>query len=363
MADVSQQQVETALKEVIDPYLEQDLVAAKAVKKITVDGGKVTVDIVLGFPAKGYWATLAAKLKEKVMPIPGVKDVTINVSSSFASHGVQKGVKPIPGIKNIIAVASGKGGVGKSTVAVNLALALSAEGASVGILDADIYGPSQPRMLGVMMKPESKDGKSLEPVVSYHLQSMSIGYLVDEETPMIWRGPMVTQALEQLLRDTNWKDIDYLIVDLPPGTGDIQLTLAQKVPVSGAVIVTTPQDIALLDARKGLKMFEKVEIPVLGIIENMSTHLCSKCGHEQHIFGSGGGQRMADQYDVDFLGSLPLDIRIREETDNGKPTVVADPECRISHIYRDIARRVAAKLSLQKKDFSTKFPSIVIQNT
>ena len=363
MADVSQQQVETALKEVIDPYLEQDMVAAKAVKKITVDGGKVTVDVELGYPAKGYVATLASKLKEKVSAIAGVKDATVNVSFSIATHGVQKGVKPIEGVKNIIAVASGKGGVGKSTVAVNLALALSAEGAKVAILDADIYGPSQPTMLGTKMKPESKDGKSLEPIMSYHLQSMSIGYLVDEETPMIWRGPMVTQALEQLLRDTNWKDIDYMIVDLPPGTGDVQLTLAQKVPVSGAIIVTTPQDIALLDARKGLKMFEKVDIPVLGVIENMSTHICSKCGHEEHIFGKGGGERMSEQNDVDFLGALPLDIRIREETDSGRPTVVADPECRISQIYRDIARRVAAKLSLRKKDFSAKFPSIVIQNT
>jgi len=363
MADVSQLQVETALKEVIDPYLEQDLVSAKAVKNVAVDGGKVSVDVVLGYPAKGSKDELASKLKDKVAAIDGVKDVSINISSKIASHGVQKGVKPIEGIKNIIAVASGKGGVGKSTVAVNLALALSAEGASVGILDADIYGPSQPRMLGVKMKPESKDGHSLEPVVSYHLQSMSIGYLIDEETPMIWRGPMVTQALEQLLKDTNWKDVDYLVVDLPPGTGDTQLTLAQKVPVTGSVIVTTPQDIALLDARKAFKMFEKVEIPVLGIVENMSTHICSKCGHEEHIFGEGGGQKMAEQYDVDFLGALPLDIRIREETDGGKPTVAAEPDCRISQIYRDIARRVAAKMSLQKKDYSAKFPSIVIQNT
>src|SRR3989344_5498525 len=358
MADVSQQQVETALKEVIDPYLEQDMVAAKAVKKITVDGGKVTVDVELGYPAKGYVATLASKLKEKVSAIAGVKDATVNVSFSIATHGVQKGVKPIEGVKNIIAVASGKGGV-----AVNLALALSAEGAKVAILDADIYGPSQPTMLGTKMKPESKDGKSLEPIMSYHLQSMSIGYLVDEETPMIWRGPMVTQSLEQMLRDTNWQALDYLVVALPPGPGDVQLTLAQKVPVTGAIIVTTPQDIALLDARKGLKMFEKVDIPVIGVIENMSTHICSKCGHEEHIFGKGGGERMSEQNDVDFLGALPLDIRIREETDSGRPTVVADPECRISQIYRDIARRVAAKLSLRKKDFSAKFPSIVIQNT
>ncbi len=360
---VSQMQVETALKEVIDPYLEQDLVSAKAVKNIAVDGEKVTVEVVLGYPAKGWQEELVSKLKEKVAAVPGVKDVQVNVSWKIASHAVQKGVKPIPHIKNIIAVASGKGGVGKSTVAVNLALALSAEGANVGILDADIYGPSQPRMLGVKMKPESKDGRSLEPIVSYHLQAMSIGFLVDEETPMIWRGPMVTQALEQLLKDTNWKDLDYLVVDLPPGTGDTQLTLAQRVPVSGAVIVTTPQDIALIDARKALRMFEKVEIPVLGVIENMSTYLCPHCGHEDHIFAEGGGQKMAEQYDVDFLGALPLDRRIREETDAGKPTVVADPDCRISQIYREIARRVAAKLSLQKKDYSAKFPGIVIQNT
>jgi len=363
MAEVSQLQVETALKEVIDPYLEQDLVSAKCVKNIGVSAGRVTVDVLLGYPAKGWQAALAAKLKEKVAAIAGVKVVTVNISSKVATHGVQKGVKPIEGVKNIIAVASGKGGVGKSTVAVNLALALSAEGARVGILDADIYGPSQPRMLGVKMKPESKDGKKMEPIMSYHLQAMSIGFMVDEETPMIWRGPMVTQALEQLFKDTNWDDVDYLIIDLPPGTGDVQLTLAQKIPVTGAVIVTTPQDIALLDARKGLKMFEKVEVPVLGIVENMSTHICSKCGHEEHIFGAGGGSRMAEQYDVDFLGAVPLDIRIREQTDSGKPTVVADPDGQLAQIYRDIARRVAAKLSRKKKDFSAAFPNIVIQNT
>lgn len=360
---VTQTQIETVLKEYVDPYLDTDLVDAKAVKKITIDGGAVTIDVVLGFPARGYVDTLVAKLTEKAASVAGVNRVTVNVTSKVEAHGVQKGVKPLPNIKNIIAVASGKGGVGKSTVAVNLALALSVEGASVGILDADIYGPSQPRMLGAQTKPESKDGKTIEPVVSHGIQSMSIGYLIDEETPMIWRGPMVTQALEQLLRDSNWRELDYLVVDLPPGTGDIQLTLAQKVPVTGAIIVTTPQDIALLDARKGLKMFEKVEIPVLGIVENMSTHICSKCGHEEHIFGDGGGERMAKQYDVALLGQLPLDIRIREETDAGKPTVIADPECQISLNYRDIARRISAKLSLQKKDFASKFPNIVIQNT
>jgi len=363
MSDVSQLQVETALKEVIDPNLEQDLVTAKCVKNIKIDGGQVAVEVVLGYPAKGWQEKLTAQLKEKVAAIAGVSSVTVAVSSKIVSHGVQKGVKPIEGVKNIIAVASGKGGVGKSTVAVNLALALSVEGASVGILDADIYGPSQPRMLGVKMKPETKDGRKMEPVTSYHLQAMSIGFLVDEETPMIWRGPMVTQALEQLLRETNWSDLDYLIIDLPPGTGDVQLTLAQKVPVTGAVIVTTPQDIALLDARKGLKMFEKVEIPVLGVIENMSTHICSKCGHEEHIFGSGGGSRMAEDYDVDFLGGIPLDIRIREQTDDGKPTVAADPEGKLAEVYRNIARRVAGKLSRQKKDYSAKFPGIVIQQT
>jgi ATP-binding protein involved in chromosome partitioning len=362
MAAVSQLQVETALKELVDPYLEKDLVSAKTIKNIAVDDSKVTVEVQLGFPAKGYHTELAQKIKEKVAAIEGVSDVAVNISTKIVTHTVQKGVKPLQHIKNIIAVASGKGGVGKSTVTVNLALALSAEGATVGILDADIYGPSQPRMLGVQGKPESKDGRSLEPIVSYHIQSMSIGYLIDEETPMIWRGPMVTQALEQLLNDTAWKDLDYLVIDLPPGTGDTQLTLAQKIPVSGAIIVTTPQDIALLDARKGLKMFQKVNVPILGIVENMSIHICSNCGHEEHIFGEGGGQRMADQYNVDFLGALPLDIKIREQVDSGRPSVVADPEGRIAQIYRDIARRTAAKLSLHSKNYAAKFPQIVIQN-
>jgi ATP-binding protein involved in chromosome partitioning len=362
MAEVTQSQVEAKLATYIDPYLERDLVSAKSIKSIEVSGDSATVDVVLGFPAGGYHEQLSNTLKQLVESIEGINTATVRVSSKIAAHAVQKGVKHLDNIKNIIAVASGKGGVGKSTMAVNLALALSAEGATVGMLDADIYGPSQPRMLGVHGKPESLDGKSLEPMVSYHLQAMSIGFLIDEETPMIWRGPMVTQALQQLLHDTNWKDVDYLVVDLPPGTGDIQLTLAQQVPVSGAVIVTTPQDIALLDARKGLKMFEKVEVPVLGIVENMSIHICSQCGHEEHIFGEGGGQRMAEEYNVDFLGALPLDRRIREETDAGRPTVVAEPESRIAMIYREIARRTAAKLSLKSKDYAARFPQIVIQN-
>ncbi|MER2527377.1 MAG: iron-sulfur cluster carrier protein ApbC [Candidatus Competibacter denitrificans] len=363
MTAVTRADVETALKGYVDPYLEQDLIAAKCVKGIRIEGTRVEVDLELGFPAAGYRDTLMATLRERLVALPGITDSGIKIDSKIVSHEVQKGLKPLPGVKNIIAVASGKGGVGKSTTAVNLALALQAEGAVVGLLDADIYGPSQPRMLGATARPQSPDGKSLNPVVSHGIQSMSIGYLIEEDTPMVWRGPMVTQALEQLLRDTRWQELDYLVIDLPPGTGDTQLTLSQKVPVSGAIIVTTPQDIALLDARRGLKMFEKVEVPVLGIVENMSTHICSQCGHEEHIFGEGGGQRMAEQYKVPFLGSLPLDIRIRAETDSGQPTVIAEPDSRIAGLYREIARRAAAWLSRQAKNYSHKFPNIVIQNT
>ena len=360
---VDKQQIEIAIKEYADPYLQKDLISANTVKNIAIDGNQVTVEIVLGYPSNGYNDTLSKQLKAKIEAIEGVETATVNVANKIVSHAVQKGVDPIKGVKNVIAVASGKGGVGKSTTAVNLALALAMEGAKVGILDADIYGPSQPRMLGATQKPQmTDDGMQLEPVVCHGIQSMSIGYLVDQETPMIWRGPMVTQALEQLLRDTRWHDLDYMIIDLPPGTGDTQLTLAQKIPVSGAVIVTTPQDIALLDARKGLKMFEKVNVPVLGVIENMSTHICSNCGHEEHIFGEGGGLRMAQESNVDLLGSLPLDIRIRELVDNGNPSVVAEPDGRIAQTYREIARRMTAKLSLQSKDYSVKFPTIKIEN-
>ena len=362
MADITREQIEEALKGYIEPHMEKDLVSTKAVKNIEIDGDKVKVTVVLGFPAKGAQDAITSSIKEAVASVDGVASCEVDLGWKVEAHSVQKSLKPIDNIKNIIAVASGKGGVGKSTTAVNLALALSAEGATVGILDADIYGPSQPRMLGISGQPDSKDGKTLEPMNSYHLQAMSIGFLIDEETPMIWRGPMVTQALEQLLNDTNWAELDYLVIDLPPGTGDTQLTLAQKVPVSGAVIVTTPQDIALLDARKGFKMFEKVEVPVLGIVENMSIHICSKCGNEEHIFGEGGGARMSEQYDVDFLGALPLEMRIRKETDEGKPTVVADPDSRVSQIYREIARKTAAKLAIQAKSYASKFPNIVIQN-
>ena len=359
---VSKEQIESAIKEYIDPYLEKDLVTAGAIKDTAIDGDKVKVKVVLGYPAYGYVDKLAEQLKSRIEKVDGVASADIDTSWEIASHSVQGGMNPLEGIKNVIAVASGKGGVGKSTTAVNLALALQKEGARVGILDADIYGPSIPRMLGIGGKPESADGKSLEPMGGHGLQAMSIGFMIDEETPMIWRGPMVTQALEQLLRDTRWKSLDYLVIDLPPGTGDVQLTLAQKVPVSGAIIVTTPQDIALLDARKGLKMFEKVEVPVLGVVENMSIHICSECGHAEHIFGQGGGEKMCDQYNVDFLGSLPLDISIRVNADGGHPSVADDPDSKASEIYRDIARRTAAKLSLKAKDYTAKFPNIVIQN-
>src|SRR5574340_243472 len=360
---VTEQQVQEALKALTDPNTRQDYVSTKSARNIRIDGNNVSVDILLGYPAKSQIEPIRKEVAARLKSIPGVGNVTVNVSMKIVSHAVQRGVKLIPGVKNIIAVASGKGGVGKSTTAVNLALALAAEGATVGILDADIYGPSQPQMLGITGRPESTDGKSLEPMEAYGIQAMSIGFLIDVEQPMVWRGPMVTQALQQLLNDTRWHDLDYLVIDLPPGTGDIQLTLAQKVPVTGAVIVTTPQDIALLDARKGLKMFEKVGIPILGIVENMSLHICSNCGHEERIFGTGGGEKMCQDYEVEFLGSLPLDIRIREETDSGNPTVAAEPDSRISMIYRDIARRVAIRVAEQAQDFSARFPSIVIQNT
>ena len=360
---ISELQVQTALKEAIDPNTKKDVVTSKAVRNIKIDGNNVSLDVILGYPAKSVLAEIKTLVTNKLKTIPGIGSVNVDVSFKIVSHSAQRGVKLIPSVKNIIAVASGKGGVGKSTTAVNLALALAAEGANVGILDADIYGPSQPTMLGISGRPESRDGKSLEPMEGHGLQAMSIGFLINVETPMVWRGPMVTQALEQLLNDTRWRDIDYLVVDLPPGTGDIQLTLAQRVPVTGAVIVTTPQDIALLDARKGLKMFEKVGIPIVGIVENMSIHICSKCGNEEHIFGTGGGEKMCKDYDIEFLGALPLDIHIREQADSGKPTVVADPDGRISQIYREIARRVAVKIGEQAVEHSVKFPNIVIQNT
>ena len=360
---ISTLQVETALKELVDPNTGKDFIATKSAKNIKVDGNDVSVDILLGYPAKSQIDGIRREVIEKLKSIPDVGNVSANVSVKILSHAVQRGVKLIPNVKNIVAIASGKGGVGKSTTAVNLALALAAEGASVGVLDADIYGPSQPMMLGILGRPESVDGKTIEPMERHGVQAMSIGFLIEVDTPMVWRGPMVTQALEQLLTDTRWREIDYLVVDMPPGTGDIQLTLAQKVPVTGAVIVTTPQDIALIDARKGFKMFEKVSIPILGVVENMSLHICPNCGHESHIFGSGGGAQMCQDFGVDLLGSLPLDIAIREQADSGMPTVVSDPDGRVAQIYKQIARRIAVKIADQARDMTSAFPKIVIQNT
>jgi ATP-binding protein involved in chromosome partitioning len=359
---INEADVKAALGALIDPNTGKDFVSTRSVKSIRVAGADVQVDIELGYPGRSQFEPIRreviAALKKS-----GAASANVSVAARVVPHSVQRGVKLVPGIKNIIAVASGKGGVGKSTTAVNLALALAAEGAAVGVLDADIYGPSQPMMLGIAGRPQSTDGKSLEPMMGHGLQAISIGFLIDMDTPMVWRGPMVTQALEQLLKDTRWRDLDYLVVDLPPGTGDIQLTLAQKVPVTGVVIVTTPQDIALIDARKGLKMFEKVGIPILGVVENMSLHICPKCGHESHIFGSGGAQRMCAEYGMELLGQLPLDESIREQADSGKPTVVADPDGKPAEIYRRIARRCAVKIAESQKDMTSKFPNIVVQNT
>jgi ATP-binding protein involved in chromosome partitioning len=323
-------------------------------------GARIAIEC--GFPIGRSGPALVDALQTFCAPIAQGAALEFSLTSTIVAHAVQHGLKPLAGVRNLIAVASGKGGVGKSTVAVNMALALAQEGARVGILDADIYGPSQPRMLGLMgQRPETKDGKTLEPLKAHGLEAMSIGFLVDEQQPMAWRGPMVTSALNQLLMQTNWGDLDYLIVDMPPGTGDIQLTLAQRVPVSGAVIVTTPQDIALADARKGLEMFQKVNVPVLGVVENMSVHVCSNCGHEEPVFGEHGGRDLSREYGLPLLGSLPLDKRIREETDNGKPTVAADPDSPLAHRFREAALRAAGELAARSKDYSRLFPNISVE--
>jgi len=322
----------------------------------------VGFEVELGYPAASQHAALRSSLEAAVRTLPGVGQVNITIGSKIVAHAVQRGVQLLPGVKNIIAVASGKGGVGKSTTAANLALALAAEGARVGVLDADIYGPSQPLMLGASGRPDSLDGKLMEPKMAHGLQLMSIGFLVEEDQAMIWRGPMATQALEQLLRQTRWQDLDYLVVDMPPGTGDIQLTLSQRVPVTGAIIVTTPQDIALIDAKKGLKMFEKVGVPIIGLVENMAVHICTNCGHAEHIFGADGGKKMAAQYGLDYLGGLPLALSIREQADAGRPSVVAEPEGEIAVLYKALARKVAVKIAAQAKDYSAKFPTISISS-
>ncbi|MEJ8848691.1 iron-sulfur cluster carrier protein ApbC [Variovorax rhizosphaerae] len=357
---LSQESLAAALQSVQDPNTGKDFVSTRALRNVQIEGNDVSFDIELGYPARSQHAALRKALVDAARKVSGVGNVSVNIQTRVVSHAVQRGVQLLPNVKNIIAVASGKGGVGKSTTAANLALALAAEGASVGLLDADIYGPSQPMMLGIEGRPSSEDGKTMMPMENHGVQVMSIGFLVDPDEAMIWRGPMATQALEQLLRQTNWKDLDYLIIDLPPGTGDIQLTLSQRVPMTGAVIVTTPQDIALLDAKKGIKMFEKVGVPILGIVENMAVHVCSNCGHVEHIFGAEGGKKMAAQYKMDYLGALPLDINIRLQADSGKPTVVADPDGTVAAIYKDIARRVAVGIAEKAKDFSAKFPTITI---
>jgi len=349
-----------ALKAVIDPNTGQDFVSTRAIKNVSITDGDVAFDVELGYPAKSQIPEFRKALVAAAKTVAGVQNVSVNIASKIVPHSVQRGVQLLPSIKNIVAVASGKGGVGKSTTAVNLALALAAEGASVGVLDADIYGPSIPMMLGISGKPASTDGKTMEPMENHGVQVMSIGFLVAQDEAMIWRGPMATQALEQLLRQTNWKELDYLIVDMPPGTGDIQLTLSQRVPMTGAIIVTTPQDIALLDAKKGIKMFQKVGVPILGIVENMAVHVCSNCGHVEHIFGADGGKRMAAEYEMDYLGALPLDIKIRLQADSGQPTVVADPDGELASIYKAVARKVAVAIAAKNKDFSSKFPSITI---
>jgi ATP-binding protein involved in chromosome partitioning len=358
----SLQGVRAALEAYVDPYLGETLGAAQALRELHAAGAGYAARVALGFPVGGYQAELAGALRERLAAAGIGVPLEVQLEADIRAHAVQRNLKPLGEIRNVVAVASGKGGVGKSTVAVNLALAWAVQGARVGILDADIYGPSQPLMLGLAgQRPSAPDGKHLQPLVSHGIKAMSIGFLVDAEQPMVWRGPMVTQALTQLLGETDWGALDYLVVDMPPGTGDIQLTLAQRVPVAGAVIVTTPQDIALADARKGLKMFEKVAVPVLGIVENMSVHICSQCGHSEHIFGAGGGERMAREYGVRLLGELPLDGHIREETDGGRPTVIAAPDSARARAYFEMARRTAAALSLRARDRSSVFPKIVIE--
>lgn len=354
--------VEDCLRTWVDPYLRQDLVSAHAIRKLEIDGEKLSLTVVLGFPAKSYHEALRATLTHKLQEELGLQSVDIQILTDIQVHAVQKNLKPLKGVRNIVAVASGKGGVGKSTTAVNLALALQAEGARVGILDADIYGPSQPLLLGLSGKPEFKDEKFIVPMKAYGLQVMSIGFLVEDDQAMIWRGPMATGALQQLLGQTLWDQLDYLVIDLPPGTGDIQLTLSQQIPVSGALIVTTPQDLALLDAQRGLSMFRKVDIPVLGLVENMSLHICSQCGHAEPIFGEGGGAKMAEHNGTELLGQLPLDLKIRQQADAGFPTVLADPAGEIAATYREIAKKLAARLAQKAKDFSNKFPTITVVN-
>ena len=357
-APLTEQALQEALRRVVDPETGRDFISGKQIKTLRIDGDSVEIELEMGYPCRSQHDGLRKQLIAAARSVPGVGNVSVQVTQKIIAHAVQRGVGLMKNVRNVIAVASGKGGVGKSTTAANLALALAAEGARVGLLDADIYGPSIPTMMGVSGKPQTEDGKTMEPLIGHGVQVMSIGLLVNQDDAMIWRGPMATQALEQLLRQTNWQDLDYLVIDMPPGTGDIQLTLSQRVPLTGAVIVTTPQDIALLDARKGIRMFEKVSVPILGLVENMAVHVCSQCGHVEHIFGADGGKRMAAELGLDHLGSLPLALHIREQADSGCPTVVAEPDSEVSGLYKALARQVALRVAAKARDYSGKFPSI-----
>lgn len=357
---ITAETLRAALAGLQDPVMEVDYVSSNMLKSLEVaDNGDVTVSIELGYPARHRAQAVGERVGE-CLKAAGAAHVTVNVTQNIIAHKVQGTLRVMRGVKNIIAVSSGKGGVGKSTVSANLALALAYEGANVGVLDADVYGPSQPTMLGVKGQPVSLDGQTMEPLIGHGLQVNSVGFMVDEDEPMIWRGPLAAGALEQLLNQTNWKDLDYLVVDMPPGTGDIQLTLSQSVPITGAVVVTTPQDIALIDAKKGLRMFEKVNVPVLGVVENMSVFICPKCGEAHHIFGEGGAERMSEQYGVPVLGHLPLSARIREEADGGCPTVVKDPESREAQMYLELAMKVAGSVAKLAKDYTARMPQIKV---
>ena len=358
---MNKESVMALLAEIIDENSGRDLVSAGTVRDVEIHEDSVTVDIRLGYPRADKGESLATEIKSRLESEPGVDKAGVNISSKVVHHKVQEDIKPLESISNIIAVGSGKGGVGKSTTAVNLALALQREGARVGLLDADIYGPSIPSMLGVKGQP-STDGEHIIPKEAHGLKVMSIGFLVEEDTAMIWRGPMVTSALQQLLGDTLWGPLDYLIIDLPPGTGDIQLTLAQKIPVAGAVIVTTPQDIALIDAKRAVNMFRKVDVPVLGVVENMSTHICTSCGHEEAIFGHGGGAEMAKEFELPLLGQLPLTMEIRSSLDAGKPTMMQDLDSPVAQSYRSLALRTAGVLSVMPRSMTLQMPQIVVQN-
>ncbi|RRJ85121.1 iron-sulfur cluster carrier protein ApbC [Aestuariirhabdus litorea] len=349
MSELSRPLVEQAIRNYQDPYLKRDLIAAGAVESIEIEGGKVRVAICLSYPAGGLCNAIGQLVSSAISNLDGVTDTQVNVRFEVAAHPGQHNLEALQSVKNVVAVASGKGGVGKSTTAVNLALALSAEGARVGILDADIYGPSLGLMLGIAegTRPQVRDQKWFVPVEAQGLKLMSMAFLTDDRTPVVWRGPMASGALQQLMTQTEWGELDYLVVDMPPGTGDIQLTLSQQVPLAGAVIVTTPQDLALLDAKKGVEMFNKVNVPVLGIVENMAVHICSQCGHAEHLFGEGGGTRIADLYDTDLLASMPLSMSIREQVDKGQPTVAAEPDGQLATLYREVARQVGATLALR----------------